>query len=154
MQEVEELKQMSQRQELPGMVRGDIPVEESLRISNTKHKLFLGFLKIIPMVLAIMFLLNTILSYFYIDWPTISYISSVGLIPWLFIYFAACVFHFCKYHKMFLWYILINNVLCWIDYKFTIPVSNKSLFLIHIIVAGIFLFLVLYYHQKCRKHKT
>lgn len=154
MQEVEELKQMSQRQELPGMVRGDIPVEESLRISNTKHKLFLGFLKIIPMVLAIMFLLNTILSYFYIDWPTISYISSVGLIPWLFIYFAADVFHFCQYHKMFLWYILVNNVLCWIDYKFTIPVSNKSLFLIHIMVAGIFLFLVLYYHQKCRKHKT
>jgi hypothetical protein len=154
MQEVEESRQMSARQESPEMGKGDIPAEESLKLSNAKHKLFLGFLKVIPMVLAIMFLLNTILSYFYIDWPTISYISSVGLIPWLFIYFAADVFHFCKYHKMFLWYILVNNILCWIDYKFTIPISNKGLFLLHIIIAGVFLFLVLYFHQKCRKHKN
>lgn len=153
MHQEEELRQMSQKQELPEMVREDTLVEESLRLSSTKHKLFLGFLKIIPMVLAIMFLLNTVLSYFYIDWPTISYVSSVGLIPWLFIYFAADVFHFCQYHKMFLWYILVNNILCWIDYKFTIPVSDRNLFLIHIIVAGIFLFLILYFHQKCRKNE-
>ena len=150
MLEEEESRQMSQRQELPGMVKEGIPVEESLKPSNAKHKLFLGYLKIIPMVLAAMFLLNTILSYFYIDWPTISYISSVGLIPWLFIYFAADVFHFCQYHKMFLWYILVNNILCWLDYKFTIPISNRSLFLLHIVVAGVFMFLVLYYHQKCK----
>ena len=154
MQEEAELRQMFQKQELPEMAKEDTHVEESSSLSNTKHKLFLGFLKIIPMVLAMLFLFNTILSYFYIDWPTISYISSVGLIPWLFIYFAADVFHFCQYHKMFLWYILVNNILCWVDYKFTIPISNRSLFLIHIIIAGIFLFLVLYYHQKCRKHKT
>ena len=152
MLEVEELKQMSQRQELPEAVKEDMAVEESLRLSSYKHKLFLGFLKVIPMVLAGMFLLNTTLSYFYIDWPTISYISSVGLIPWLFIYFAADIFHFCKYHKMFLWYIFVNNILCWIDYKFTIPISNRDLFLLHIIVAGIFLFLILYYHQKYRKN--
>ena len=154
MQEVEELEPMYQKQGLPEMGKEDTLVEESLKLSNAKHKLFLGFLKVIPMVLAIMFLLNTILSYFYIDWPTISYISSVGVIPWLFIYFAADVFHFCKYHKMFLWYILVNNILCWIDYKFTISISNKGLFLLHIIIAGIFLFLVLYFHQKCRKHKN
>ena len=150
---MEELKQMPANQGLPEMGREDTPAEENLRISNTKHKLFLGFLKVIPMVLAIMFLLNTILSYFYIDWPTISYISSVGLIPWLFIYFAADVFHFCKYHKMFLWYILANNVLCWLDYKFTLPISNRSLFLIHMVVAGLFLFLALYFHQKCHHKK-
>jgi hypothetical protein len=149
MLEVEELGLTSVRQELPGMESEDIPAEERSRLSEYhKHKLFIGFLKIIPMVLAAMFLLNTILSYYYIDWPTISYISSVGLIPWLFIYFAANVFHFCRYHKMFLWYILVNNILCWIDYKFTIPVSNRDLFLLHIITAGLFLFLVLYYHQK------
>lgn len=151
MRVAEELGQMSQKQELPGMVKEGTPVEENLRLSNYKHKLFLGFLKIIPMVLAIMFLFNTILSYFYIDCPTISYISSLGLMPWLFIYFAAEIFHFCKYHKMFLWYILVNNILCWVDYEFTIPISNRSLFLLHIIVAGIFLFLVLYYHQRCHK---
>ena len=134
------------------MVREDIAAEENSRLSNyEKSKLFIGFLKILPMVLAGLFLLNTVLSYFYIDWTLLSYLASVGLIPWLFIMAASYKLHFCEHHRMFLWYILANNILCWIDYEYTIPVSNKGLFLIHIIVAGLFLFLVLYFHQKCRK---
>ena len=134
------------------MVREDIAVEENSRLSNyEKSKLFIGFLKILPMVLAGLFLLNTVLSYFYIDWTILSYLASVGLIPWLFIIAASYKLHFCEHHRMFLWYILANNILCWIDYEYTIPVSNKGLFLIHIIVAGLFLFLVLYFHQKCRR---
>jgi len=133
------------------MEREGTTVEESSRLSNYKYKLFLGFLKIIPMVLAGLFLLNTVLSYFYIDWSIISYLASVGFIPWLFLMVASYLFHFCKYHRMFLWYIMVNNILCWIDYEYGIPVSNKGLFLIHIVTAGIFLFLVLYFHQKCRR---
>jgi hypothetical protein len=126
--------------------------EESSRLSDYhKGKLFIGFLRVLPMVLAGLFLLNTVLSYFYIDWTILSYIASVGFIPWLFIMMASYRLKFCTYHRMFLWYILVNNILCWVDYEYTIPVSNKSLFLTHIIVAGIFLFLVLYFHQKCRK---
>ena len=117
-----------------------------------KSKLFLGFLKVLPMVLAGLFLLNTILSYFYIDWSIISYLASVGFIPWLFIMMASYRLHFCEYHRMFLWYILVNNILCWIDYEYTLPISNKGLFLLHIIVAGLFLFLVLYFHQKCKRN--
>lgn len=134
------------------MVREDIVVEENSRLSNyEKSKLFIGFLKILPMVLAGLFLLNTVLSYFYIDWTLLSYLASVGLIPWLFIIAASYKLHFCEHHRMFLWYILANNILCWVDYEYTIPVSNKGLFLIHIIVAGLFLFLVLYFHQKQRR---
>lgn len=134
------------------MAREDMTVGENSRLSNyERSKLFIGFLKILPMVLAGLFLLNTVLSYFYIDWTILSYLASVGFIPWLFIMAASYKLHFCEYHRMFLWYILANNILCWIDYEYTIPVSNKGLFLIHIITAGIFLFLVLYFHQKCRK---
>ena len=128
--------------------------EESSNLSNYKHKLFLGFLKILPMVIAGLFLLNTILSYFDIDWPVISYIASVGLIPWLFIMIASYLFKFCEYHRMFLWYIMANNILCWIDEEYGLPISDRGFFVLHIAVAGLFLFLVLYFHQKCRKHKT
>ena len=133
------------------MEREDLVAEENSRISNYKYKLFLGFLKILPMVMAGMFLLNTVLSYFYIDWTILSYLASIGIIPWLFIMIASYLFHFCEYHRMFLWYIFVNNVLCWIDYEYTIPVSNKGLFLLHMIVAGVFLFLILYFHQRCKK---
>ena len=125
-------------------------VEESSSLSNYKHKLFLGFLKILPMVIAGLFLLNTVLSSFDIDWPIISYIASVGLIPWLFIMGASYLFHFCEYHRMFLWYVMVNNIICWSDQEFHLPISDWNLFILHIIVAGVFMFLVLYYHQKCK----
>ena len=127
-------------------------VEENSRLSNyEKSKLFIGFLKVLPMVLAGLFLLNTVLSYFNIDLPVISYIASVGFIPWLFIMAASYKLHFCEYHRMFLWYILANNILCWTDMEFGLPISNWNFFILHIITAGFFMFLVLYFHQKCRK---
>ena len=129
-------------------------VEESSSLSNYKYKIFLILLKILPMVLAGLFLLNTILSYFDVDWPIISYIAGVGLIPWLFILIASYLFKFCEYHRMFLWYIMTNNVICWLDQEFTLPISNWNFFVLHIIIAGIFLFLVLYFHQKCKRYKS
>ena len=146
------LKPLLLKQELLEMVKESMDVEVSSNLSNYKHKLFLSFLKVLPMIMAGLFLLNTVLSYFYIEVSAISYLASVGLIPWLFIMVASYIFRFCEYHRMFLWYIIVNNILCWIDYEYTLPISNKGFFLLHIIIAGVFLFLVLYLHQKCRKY--
>jgi ABC-type polysaccharide/polyol phosphate export permease len=125
-------------------------VEENSR-SRIKYKLFLGFLKIIPMLMAGLFLLNTVLSYFGIDYSIISYLAGVGLIPWLFILAASYTLSFCGYHRMFLWYILVNNIVCLIDDNYGLPVSDRGYLVLHFIIAGIFLFLVLYFHQRCRK---
>lgn len=126
-------------------------VEENSSLSNYKYKLFLGFLKVLPMLMAGLFLMNTILSYFDIDWPVISYIASVGLIPWLFILVASYLFRFCEYHRMFLWYIMVNNIICWVDEEYGLPISDRGFFVLHIIIAGLFIFLVLYFHQRCRR---
>ena len=126
-------------------------VEENLG-SKTLYKLFLGFLKIIPMVMAGLFLMNTVLSYFDIDYSIISYLSGIGFIPWLFIMLASYTLRFCEYHRMFLWYILINNIVCWVDDNFGLPVSDRGYLVLHFIVAGIFLFLVLYWKRKCSKY--
>lgn len=128
----------------------NINVEVSLN-SKTLYKLFLGFLKVIPMIMAGLFLLNTVLSYFDIDYSIISYLAGIGLIPWLFIMLASYTLKFCEYHRMFLWYILVNNIMCWIDANYGLPVSDRGYLILHFILAGFFLFLVLYFHQKCRK---
>ena len=150
MQEVEELKQQLQKQELQRTEAGDTPAEGSLKLSDYhKSKLFIGYLKILPMLVAGVYLLNTILSYFDIDWPILSYIAQ--FILWLFVIKASYRLHFCEYHRMFLWYILANNIICYIDSRWPLPISNWDYFILHIIIAGLFLFLVLYFHQKCRK---
>lgn len=125
-----------------------INVVENSRISNQQHRLFLWFLKVLPMIMAGLYFLNTVLSYFGIDWTLFSYLVGIGIIPWLFILLASYVFKFCEYHRMFLYYIAVNNVICWLDYTFHLPVSNWNYLVLHIILAGVFLFIILYLHQK------
>lgn len=127
-----------------------INAEASLN-SKTLYKLFLYSLKIIPMVMAGLFLLNTVLSYFDIDYSIISYLAGIGFIPWVFILLASYTLRFCEYHRMFLWYILVNNAVCLIDDNYGLPISDRGYLVLHFIVAGVFLFLVLYFHQKCKR---
>ena len=127
-------------------------VEEASRISSTTYKITVGLLKILPMVMAGLFLLNTTLSYFDTDWPLITYLAGIGVIPWLFVYAAARLFRFCAYHRMFLWYIMANNLICWTDEEFGLPISNWSFFVLHIIIAGVFLFIILYLRFRVCKH--
>ena len=126
------------------MVKDAMAVEERLR-SKRLHKMVLYSVKVIPIIVCGIYLLNTILSYFDIDAPVLSYIVQFLFIG--FIYLASVVFKFCKYHRIFIHYILLNII----DYHWGIPVSNKNMFLIYMIITGLFLFLALYYHQKTRK---
>lgn len=129
-------------------------VEESSSLSNYKYKLFLGFLKVLPIIMAGLYLCNTILSYFDVDLSLFSYLAGVGIIPWLFILISSYLFKFCEYHRMFLWYIIVNNIICWVDEEFGLPISDRGYFVLHIIVAGLFLFLVLYFHQRCKESNS
>ena len=115
------------------------------------HRLLLGFLRVIPMVLAGLYLLNTVLSYFGLDYSIISYLAGVGIIPWLFLLLSSYALKFCEYHRMFLWYIAVHNIICWLDYTFELPIKDWEFVLLQFTVAGIFLFIVLYLHQK---HET
>ena len=121
------------------------------KINYSLHKWVLFILKIIPMLLAFIALLNTVLSYWDIDVPLLSYLGGISLFPLLFLYLASYAFKFCEHHRMFLHYVSVNWILNIIDYYWGIPVSNKELFLDYMIITGIFLFLILYFHQKHRQ---
>lgn len=116
-------------------------VEESLRNKTLRTKRFLRYL---PMIMAGLYLLNTILSYYDLDLFVISYLSGVGLIPLIFIFLASYMFKFCNYHRMFLWYIVANDIVAWVDFNYGIPLSNLEILILHFIIAGIFLFIILY----------
>ena len=126
-------------------------VVESSRVNPRTYKFFRIFLKTIPMLMAGLYLGNTVLSFFDIDISLFSYLTGVGLVPWLFIMVSSYLFKFCEYHRMFLWYIMANNLICWTDEEFGLPISNWNFFVLHVIVAGFFLFLVLYFCQRCKK---
>ena len=111
------------------------------------HSIVIKLLKIIPMLLALTALLNTLLSYFYMEVPLLSYIGGVSILPLLFLYLSSYAFGFCSYHRMFLHYILANWILNIYDYYIGIPLSDKDLLMMYLIITGIFLFVILYLHQ-------
>lgn len=117
---------------------------ENLRL----HKITIGVLKIIPMLLAVTTLLNQILSYFGIDLEVLGYLGGVSLLPMIFLYLASYCFRFCNYHRMFLHYVVVCDILTLIDYYIGIPVSALLMLLIYLSIAGIALFIILYLHQK------
>lgn len=125
-------------------------VEERLR-SNYLHKALLYSVRIIPMLIAGIYVLNTVLSYFGVDWEFFSYIVQFLFIG--FIYLASFSFKFCRWHRMFIHYITLTLVLNIIDYHWGLPLSDRNLFLMYMIITGVFMFFVLYFHQKCRKEK-
>ena len=127
-------------------------VEEKLR-SKELYKLFLILIKIIPMIMACIFLLNTVLSYFYIDVICLSYLGSCSILTLIFMYLSSNVFRFCIYHRMFIHYVAVNWLLNIIDYYIGIPLNNRNLFIGYMILTGITLFLILYFkkHESCKK---
>lgn len=125
-------------------------VEESLNKSLYKIELYL--VKVIPMILSGIALLNTILSYLYIDVPLLSYLGGVSVLTIIFLYVSSYVFRFCLYHRMFIHYITVNWVLNIIDMYIGIPLSNRDLFLVYMTITGVMLFIVLYLKFKICKH--
>lgn len=123
-------------------------------LNRTLYKVFILMLKYIPMIIALIYILNTILSYFYIDIPVLSNIAGISILPWLFMYIATVVFKFCLYHRMFLWYILVTDLLNIVDYYLTIPIKDLELLMIHSGITGVFLFIILFLYVKSHKRPS
>lgn len=119
----------------------------SLR-SKDLYKIELYLLKVMPMLLAAIYLVNTVLSYYDIIIPVLSHIGGLSFIPLVFMYVSSYVFRFCSYHRMFLHYIVVNNSINLIDYYYTLPISDWELLILHMSVAGIILFIILYLYVK------
>lgn len=119
----------------------------SLR-SKDLYKIELYLLKVMPMLLAAIYLVNTVLSYYDIIIPVLSHIGGLSFIPLVFMYVSSYAFRFCSYHRMFLHYIVVNNSINLIDYYYTLPISDWGLLILHMSVAGIILFIILYLYVK------
>ena len=129
------------------MARG-IVAEGSLR-SKALYKSMLFVLKIIPMLLALCDILNTLLYILGINLEVFSYIGGISVLTLIFLYLASYVFRFCSYHRMFLHYVTANNIISTIDYYYEIGLP----YTIYLITIGILLFGVLYGYLKEKKNE-
>lgn len=125
-----------------------VVVEKSRR---SEYKLLIIVLKFIPILTALCYMSSTIFNYFGYNIEPLSNIGGMSLLTWLFIYLASIVFNFCSYHRVFLWYIFIDDIFNIIDYYITIPISTDNILMLHNIFIGITLFTVLLLYVKDNK---
>lgn len=110
--------------------------------NKTLHKIVLYSIKTIPMLISGIYVLNTVLSYYGIDSPILSYAVQFLFIDNL--YLLSFAFKFCSWHRVFITYIVVILFLNIIDYHIGIPISDRHLFLMYGILTGLFLFTALY----------
>ena len=118
---------------------------------RNEYKLLIIVLKFIPILTALCYMSSTIFNYFGYNIEPLSNIGGMSLLTWLFIYLASIVFNFCSYHRVFLWYIFIDDIFNIIDYYITIPISTDNILMLHNILIGITLFTVLILYVKNNK---
>lgn len=110
------------------------------------YKIVIAIIKILPCVLAFCALLTTVLDYLRINTTLINYVV-LGLFI-LFMYLVSYIFKFCEYHRMFLHYFLIMNLISVYDTYVGIPVSNYTMMQVYTIITGLCCFLVLTLYLK------
>lgn len=128
-----------------------VVVEKS---EENKHKLLIIVLKFIPMITALCYMISTLSNYFGYNIEILSNLGGMSLFTWTFIYLVSIVFKFCAYHRMFLWYIFIDDLFNILDYYFIIPLSTDNILMLHNVLIGITLFIVLILYVKCHKNSV
>ena len=117
-------------------------------MNKRMYKLELLCVKYVPIIIAAIVLLTAILARFDVYVDELNYIAGTSFLTLIPMYISSIVYKFCKYHRMFIHYILTHKIVATIDMYIGIPLEDGMLLLLYLIIAGIFAFLALYLHQK------
>ena len=134
-------------------------IEESLKmvengVGKVLYKIELLLIKVIPFIIMFCYALNSILYYFDIEVIFLSTFSGLSILTWIFLYISSFVFKFCIYHRLPLYYILTIDIINYYDYLIGLPISDKRLFILDIIIIGIFLLFIVYFKFKQHEQRT
>ena len=88
------------------------------------YRLMLISTKIVPWILAIIYLIGTIFSSIGIDLVILSYLGFTSFIPAVYILIASFTFKSCIWHRLPLYFILVNNI---VNYIFWTVLGGLSL---------------------------
>lgn len=126
-------------------------VEERLR-SKFLYKIEIIGIKYIPIIIALMYFIDTILDAFGVDIGILSHLFGMSFLPWCFLLLSSYVFKFCLFHRIPLYYIALNHVISLIDYYIGIPLELKPWVVLHILIVFVFSTWAIVEHQKEKKN--
>lgn len=125
--------------------------EERLK-SKRLYKLELIGIKYIPMVIALLYFIDTILDAYEVEIDILSHLFGMSFLPWCFFLLSSIVFKFCLFHRLPLYYIALNHIISMIDYYIGIPIDLQGWVVGHICLSFVFIVCMVIEHQKTLKN--
>ena len=98
-------------------------------------------IKYLPPFIALMYFINSVLSLCDIYISAITFMCSCGFLPLLLIYVCCCVLKFCTNYKAYLAYIVVNNLINWVDYVWNF---TENILISWVLIIGTFFILISY----------
>lgn len=123
-------------------------------VGKALYKIELLSIKFIPYIIMLGYILNSVLSYYDIEVQILSILCGLSILPWLFLYISSFVFRFCVYHRLPLYYILVSDIINYIDNLIGIPLDNRELFILNILISGFFILMIVFYKFKQHESRT
>ena len=124
------------------------------------YKADLFLLKLLPFIMAVGHVISTYCSLLELNtgiifaMQIISHYLGLVLAPMMFMYISSKVFQFCNYHRMFIHYILILELMNVTNWYFKVPISNLLWNSIQdAITIGFFIAAIVMYIKKKRQAK-
>lgn len=114
------------------------------KLSKKMVKNFVLATKILPIIIAAIYFLNSTISFFYGNDIPLNYIGGVSLLPVLYLYLASYTFKLCEYYRMYLHYIVVINIINIYDYYIGIPIDDISMYLLYVLLTTITMFIIIY----------
>lgn len=100
-------------------------------MNKRMYKLELLCVKYVPIIIAAIVLLNAILARFDVYVDELNYIAGTSFLTLIPMYISSIVYKFCKYHRMFIHYILTHKIVATIDMYIGIPLEDGMLLLLY-----------------------
>lgn len=114
------------------------------RLSKKLVKKFVLATKVLPIIIAAIYFLNSTISFFYGNDIPLNYLGGVSLLPILYLYLASYTFKLCEYYRMYLHYIVIINAINIYDYYIGLPINDLNMYLLCVLLTIITMFIIIY----------
>lgn len=122
----------------------DVHLKMEEKLNKNTIRRFVLVTKVLPMIIAAIHLLNTIISFFHGNDIPLNYIGGISLLPIGYLYLASYTFGLCEYYRMYLHYCVITNIVNIYDSYIGIPVSDYTYFILFVIFTIVMMFITIY----------
>ena len=111
-----------------------------LEIQSTKH---------LPIIIALLYIINTVFSFRGYDVEEFATIGGMSLLSLGKLYLDSFTYKLCTHHRIFIYYIFLHLVISTIDYytNYTL-IGDRELFLTYIILFGISIILYIFLKRR------